>query len=81
MSNDESKIRLGVLAKPPRSLLVYIARYGGICRDCADNAGICPHKGLPCADDEGVRHVLSAIGYGLAYGYINPETWEADSSD
>lgn len=51
----------------------YIARYGGRCRDCADNDGVCPHSGLPCdAPDKAIRHVLSAINYGIANRFIDP---------
>lgn len=51
----------------------YIARYGGRCRDCADNDGVCPNSGLPCAhNDKAIRHVLSAINYGVKHGFIRP---------
>lgn len=49
----------------------YIARYGGMCRGCADEHGICPGSGLPCDDEEKpIRHVLEALSYGLRHGYI-----------
>lgn len=49
----------------------YIARYGGMCRDCADEDGICPRSGLPCADrGKAIRHVLEALSYGLEHGFI-----------
>lgn len=57
-------------------LVSYIGRYGGACRDCADNSGVCPMSGLPCADaGDAIRHVLSAINYGVANGYLpDPRT-------
>ena len=51
----------------------YVLRYGGRCRDCADEAGICPHSGLACdPDDAGkvIRYVLRAAEYGRANGYL-----------
>lgn len=49
----------------------YIARYGGMCRDCADEDGICPRSGLPCADrGKAICHVLEALSYGLEHGFI-----------
>ncbi len=49
----------------------YIARYGGNCRDCADASGVCPNRGLPCADSrKAIRFVLDALAYGLNHGYI-----------
>jgi|GEM_PF-5916824 len=42
----------------------YIGRYGGFCRDCADENGVCPSSGLPCAGrDKAIRHVLNAYTY------------------
>lgn len=51
----------------------YIARYGGMCRDCADEDGVCPASGLPCEPDDcdrAIRHVLKALSYGQRHGYI-----------
>lgn len=49
----------------------YIQRYGGFCRDCADENGVCPSSGLPCAGAEkAIRHVLSALDYGIKHGYL-----------
>jgi hypothetical protein len=49
----------------------YIARYGGLCRDCADENGICPSKGLPCGGSEkAIRHVLQALTYGIRTGHL-----------
>lgn len=52
-------------------LVRYIARYGGSCRDCADEDGVCPTSGLPCGEAErAIRHVLKALNYGVSNGYL-----------
>lgn len=52
-------------------LVSYILRYGGMCRACADEHGICPSSGLPCENDEkAVRFVLGALSYGLRHGFV-----------
>ncbi|MEK1893176.1 MAG: Lar family restriction alleviation protein [Rhizobium sp.] len=52
-------------------LVRYISRYGGRCRDCADEDGVCPTSGLPCGGaDKAIRHVLKALNYGAANGFI-----------
>lgn len=49
----------------------YVLRYGGRCRDCADEDGVCPASGLPCAGREkAVRFVLDALSYGLRHGFL-----------
>ena len=49
----------------------YAKNYGGHCRDCADNDGICPQTKLPCGEkDEAIRRVLTAILYGEKHGYL-----------
>lgn len=49
----------------------YIDRYGGFCRDCADEDGVCPSSGLPCGGSKkAIRHVLTALAYGVNHGYI-----------
>lgn len=49
----------------------YVARFGGRCRDCADESGVCPGSGLPCADSrKAIKHVFDAIEYGVKHGYI-----------
>lgn len=54
-------------------LVSYVARYGGMCRGCADENGICPSSGLPCANvDKAIRHVIEALRYGTQHGYIPP---------
>lgn len=49
----------------------FIKQYGGLCRDCADENGICPYNGLPCEDrDKPIRYVLNALTYGLNHKMI-----------
>lgn len=64
-----------------QEIVDYVIRYGGRCRECADEKGVCPGSGLPCADPEkAIRHVLRAYKYGMANGFITarpkPETGE-----
>lgn len=51
----------------------YVMRYGGKCRGCADENGVFPTSGLPCASDDArkaVAWVLDAVAYGLKHGYL-----------
>lgn len=51
----------------------YVSRYGGRCRDCADNFGTCPGTNLPCVPADAhkaIRHVLNAINYGFEHGFL-----------
>jgi hypothetical protein len=51
----------------------YVMHYGGRCRDCADEDGICPSTGLPCDQPlkrKAVEFVLEAITYGHEHGFI-----------
>lgn len=48
----------------------YVARYGGNCRDCANENGICSSSGMPCDSHKAINHVLTALDYGLKHGYI-----------
>ena len=58
-------------ATEPKSVVNYVLRYGGMCRNCADEDGVCPSSGLPCENaDKAVEHVLSALNYGINHGYI-----------
>ncbi len=51
----------------------YVSRFGGRCRDCADEAGVCPGSGLPCdSPDKAIRHVIAALNYGFGNGYLPP---------
>lgn len=54
-------------------IIGYVSRYGGMCRDCADENGVCPHSGAPC--DSGQRRAviagtIAALQYGIEYGFI-----------
>ncbi|MFN3303144.1 MAG: hypothetical protein ACK44A_05420 [Roseateles sp.] len=50
----------------------YVARWGGSCRDCADENGVCPNSGLPCGGaDKAIGHVFKALAYGVKHGYIS----------
>ena len=56
----------------------YAKNYGGHCRDCADNDGICPQTKLPCGEkDEAIRRVLTAILYGEKHGYLRTRPQQA----
>lgn len=55
-----------------KDVIRYISRYGGQCRDCADENGVCPSSGLPCGGAEkAIRHVLSAYNYGIKNGFLS----------
>lgn len=57
------------------ALILYVLRFGGMCRDCADQNGACPTSGLPCVGaDKAVRHVLKALRYGIENGFIGSES-------
>lgn len=61
------------MIKVTQDLIDYVTRYGGRCRDCADERGVCPSSGLPCAGAEkAVRHVFAAYNYGVENGFIKP---------
>jgi hypothetical protein len=52
--------------------LAYVNRYGGNCRDCADENGVCPNSGLPCGGREkAIRFVFNALTYGINNGFIS----------
>lgn len=58
-------------------VVAYIARFGGKCRDCADNNGTCPSTGLSCASyNKAIRHVLGAYNYGVEHGFLKPKIAE-----
>lgn len=52
----------------------YILRYGGRCRECADNPSqICVIGGLPCNVDAArkvIRHTITALNYGIEHGFL-----------
>lgn len=55
------------------ALTSYVLRYGGMCRDCADENGTCPHSGMPCDPDvcrPVVRRTIQALAYGIEHGFI-----------
>ncbi len=59
-----------------KTLISYIVRYGGRCRDCADTTigPICDGTGLPCGDGErAIQHVLASLAYGMKNGFIARE--------
>lgn len=54
-----------------REAIAYVLRYGGFCKDCADENGVCPASGLPCENGEkAVKFVIKALRYGIDGGYI-----------
>lgn len=66
------------------AMVEYIGQYGGRCRDCADEYGVCPSSGLPCdqpRNTKAIKHVLHAINYGVAHGYLpDPRASKARST-
>lgn len=63
----------------------YIMRFGGRCRDCADEDGVCPADGTPCdpaAKKAVIEHTLKALEYGISHGFIvDPFTRPTGGSD
>lgn len=57
---------------PARDTVIdYVLRYGGRCRDCADENGVCPSSGLPCSSARrAVEHVIDALAYGVRNGFL-----------
>lgn len=54
-----------------KEVVDYIARYGGKCRDCADDGPVCPNSGMPCGGREkAIRFVLGAYNYGVKHGFL-----------
>jgi hypothetical protein len=52
----------------------YVMQYGGRCRDCADEDGVCPHSGLPCKTKQArqaVGSVIAAMAYGIEHGWMD----------
>jgi hypothetical protein len=57
----------------------YVLQYGGRCRDCADENGVCPGSGLPCGGQrKAVTHVMQALRYGLQHGYLRAAQREVE---
>ncbi|QIG74561.1 hypothetical protein EVC10_053 [Rhizobium phage RHph_Y25] len=51
----------------------YVSRFGGMCRDCADECGVCPHSGAPCNVDQRravIRKTIEAHRYGIEHRFI-----------
>lgn len=58
-------------AKPAADIVGYVSRWGGKCRDCADENGVCPNSGLPCGGaQKAIEHVIKALQYGVQHGFI-----------
>ena len=52
-------------------MIEYAKRWGSMCRDCADNNGVCPSTGIACGGrGAAVLHTASAINYGVRNGFI-----------
>ena len=65
---------------PPKNTLAYVQHFGGRCRECADNRGVCPNTGLPCNPEQrvqAIKWVVDAINYGTEHGFMKAG---ADSS-
>jgi hypothetical protein len=59
----------------PKETLAYVQQFGGRCRDCADNRGVCPNSGLPCEErGKAIKWVIDAINYGVGAGYLKVNT-------
>lgn len=78
-----SQVGYELIAEPPPPMAVdddnvapvvdYVMRYGGRCRGCADENGVCPQSGLPCESHQArkaISWVIEAIRYGVTHGYI-----------
>lgn len=56
---------------PMLDVVGYVERWGGACRDCADESGVCPGTGLPCGGQrKAIEYVIRALQYGVKHGYI-----------
>ena len=54
-------------------IIRYVSRYGGKCRDCADENGVCPHSGAPCDTDQRraiIAKTIDALRYGIGHRFI-----------
>jgi hypothetical protein len=54
-------------------IVEYVAQYGGRCRDCADEDGICPSSGLACdtaVERKAIKFVVERLQYGVGHGFI-----------
>lgn len=51
-------------------LLDFLVAYGGFCRDCADECGICPQTGIGCGERrKASEFILRALEYGSKHGH------------
>jgi hypothetical protein len=56
---------------PTKATLEYVSQFGGRCRDCADEFGVCPKSGLPCGQgNKAILWVIGAINYGVEHGFL-----------
>ena len=70
------------MAEITDEIVDFIARWGGRCRDCADENGVCHSSGLPCGESKkAIRHVLTAYFYGLENGYLSARPASAEVGD
>lgn len=68
--------------EPERDIVGYVARWGGNCRDCADENGVCPNSGLPCGGArKAIEHVINALQYGVLHGYVSNPLTERTETD
>jgi hypothetical protein len=67
------RIRQAASAEVPMPDVVgYVERWGGACRDCADESGVCPSTGMPCGGArKAIEYVIRALQYGVTHGYIS----------
>jgi len=66
-----AKTQPGAIPAEDDSAVQYVLRFEGGCRDCADEAGVCPRDGLPCRDRaKSIAFVLRALRYGVQNGYL-----------
>jgi len=51
-------------------LLRYLIRYGAVCRDCADENGVCPQTGIGCGERrKATEFFVEALEYGTKHGF------------
>lgn len=65
------------------ALVAYALRHGPRCRDCADEAGVCPYTGIGCGErKKAAEWIVDALIYGAQHGYcpanlVIPSTGDA----
>lgn len=51
-------------------LVEYLLHFGGRCRDCADENGVCPQTGIGCGErKKAIEYLLGALEYGTKHGF------------